>query len=255
MKITKYLLLLAVALFAFACSHDDKDSSSSLEKQTISLSSQSQVITAPSAMQSSSDDHAQMAVSYITMANAMNTYLGYFKAPEGAVKSTTAITAANGRVAASGDVVVYTWSDANSDVKIAYQISETSDSYAFDVFFQFSGSSSWLKYFHAEEKKDRSEGFMNVYDILGIYGDNKSLIMLKYNWSRSGDNFTFKLTDTQDNYYFVVTVNEKTKAGEVTYYSGTIKIYDMTWDTNGNGHWAFYNADDGSLLEEGTWTV
>jgi len=254
MKMTKFLLL-AVALFAFACSDDDKDTSSSLESQTLSLSSNTQVLTAPSAMQSSNDDHAQMAVGYITMANAMSTYLGYIKAPEGSVKSTTAITAANGRVAAEGDVVVYTWSDANSDLKVAYQISETSDSYAFDVFFMFSGQSSWLKYFHAEEKKDRSEGFMNVYDILGIYGDNTSLVMLKYNWSRSGDNFTFKLTDTQDNYYFTVIVNEKTKAGEVTYFAGTVKIYQMTWDAAGNGTWAFYDSDDGSLVSEGTWTV
>jgi hypothetical protein len=253
MKMTKFLLL-AIALFAFSCSDDDEKASSSLENQALSLTESSTVIVAPSAMQASDDSYAQTAVSYISMANAMSGYLSYFKIPEGSVKSSSRITAANGRAQNTGDVVVYTWHDANSGYSVGYQISEVSDSYVFEIFIILPGETAWLKYFHAEEKKDRSEGFMNIYDIFGVEGDDTSVVWLAYKWGRSGDIFTFSVSDHSGDFNFKLAVNEKTKAGNVVYYFDGVKQYEMSWNSDGSGTWAYYDAE-GNLDEEGSWDV
>jgi hypothetical protein len=253
MKMTKFLLL-AVAFFAFSCSSDDEEASSSLEKQTLSLTESNTVVVAPAAMQTSEDTYAQQAVGYIQMVNQMSSYLAYMKVPDGAAKTSTRITAANGRVDATGDVVVYTWSDAQSGYSVAYQISETSDSYAFEIFITQPGQTGWLKYFHAEEKKDRSSGFMNIYDVFGFHSDDTSVILLNYKWGRSGDIFTFTLTDNTGDFKFVLNINEKTKAGDVVYYLGGVKAYEMEWNAQGNGSWVWYDQE-GNIEDSGTWTV
>ncbi len=250
MKMTKFLLL-AVAFFAFSCSSDDDEASSSLENQALSLTESNNVIVAPSALQTSEDENAKMVVGYIGMANQMSSYLSYMKVPDGAVKSTTRITASNGRVDATGDVVVYVWSDTQSDYKVAYQISEAADSYVFEIFLTLPGQTGWLKYFHAEEKKDRSAGLMNIYN---IFGDNASEVILAYKWSRSGDVFTFTMTSSAADFKFVMNVNQKTKAGDVVYYLGGVKAYEMEWDAQGNGSWTWYD-EEGNVEDSGTWTV
>lgn len=253
MKITKLLLLLVAAL-AFACSDDDDDQSS-LENQTLSFASNEQVIAAPTAMQSSENQEAQTALYWIENANAMSLYLSYMQVPSGATKSNDRITASNGRVNASGDVVVYTW--ASDDMAIAYQISETSDSYVFEVFIKITDiQPEWTKYFHAEEKKDRSSGFMNIYD--AIDSDDPSVILLSYTWSRSGDMFTFTFSSPDENpeyeYSVTMVINEKTKAGSITYKTGGEKDFEMTWDAAGNGTYIYYD-DKGQIEDEGTWTA
>jgi hypothetical protein len=253
MKTPRVLFLLGIALLAVSCSKDD-DAKPSLEEATLSLTSNNQVITAPAAMAASQDEHAIIASSYIGIANSMSTYLSLFNKPNGAVKSTTKITAANGRTAEAGDVLVYTWSDANSGTSVAYQVSEESDRYVFEIFYKWSGQSEWLKYFQAEEKKDKSSGFMKVYDILGIISDDPSVALVNYEWTRAAGILNFTVTDYSGAIKIDLVINEKTKAGSVVYTIDGIKEYTMTWDANGNGSWAFYD-EQGNVSAEGTWTV
>src|SRR4051812_15269928 len=197
MKITRVVLLLSAAIFAGACSKDD-DAKSSLENAKISLAANTQVIKAPAGLANSEDANAQQANAWIQMANGMSSYLTYFDLPDGAKKSTTKITASNGRTKATGDVLVYTWTDEQSGTTIAYQVSEESDKYVWEFFWKTNGE--WLKYFHAEEKKDKSAGSMKIYDIFGIYGDNPSYIFVEYSWGRVGDIFTLEMSFPGDEY-------------------------------------------------------
>jgi hypothetical protein len=245
MKITKALLLSA-AVFAAACSDDD-DKKSSLETAKLSFSENQTVIEAPAGLQNSEDTYAQIANSYIQMANGLTSYMGYMQAPQGAVKSKTRITAANGRTKETGDVLVYTWSDAQQGISIAYQISEESDKYVFEIFLKETGT-DWLKYFHAEEKKDASAGLMKIYN---IYGDNTSDVIFQYSWERANGELTLTFTDSEDNDSVVITINETTGAGNVVSYEDGVKTYEMTWDAAGNGTWAYY--EDGDVVESGSW--
>src|SRR5688572_28150423 len=115
MKSSKLLLLSAALFICFSCSKEDDPKPSNLEETSLSFSSDAQVISPPSGMLSSDDPQAQMAASWIQQANLMSTYLQYIdNKPEGATKSSTRITASNGRSKDSGDFVAYTWSDASS---------------------------------------------------------------------------------------------------------------------------------------------
>lgn len=255
MKTLKTLLLFGSLLFCAACSKDDdaEPSSSNLDNVSLSLaSSNSEVVSAPSSMTSSSDPQAQMAAAWVTSVNGITGYLSYLKAPSNAKKSSTRITATNGRVADAGDVVVYTWADANNNT-VGYQISETNDSYTFDIFLKSSGQTTWLKYFHAEEKKDKSSGSMAILDIFGAMGSDKTAKLADYSWTRNGDILAVTMTSDLMEYTVKITVNQKTKAGDVVYYIDGTKQYTMTWTASGSGSWKFYNSD-GTVEDSGTWS-
>lgn len=245
MKITKALLFSAAIALA-ACSDDD-DKKSSLESAKFSLAAKSAVIAAPEALTESEDEHAMMANSWIQLANGMTQYLGYFELPDGAAKSSTRITASNARVKDTGDVLVYTWEDEQSGWSIAYQVSEESDRYVWEIFIKQAGS-DWLKYFHAEETKDQTAGSMKVYD---IYGDSPSTVVFSYEWLRVGDLFTLTFSDGTDDNVFIIEVNVKTGAGSVVSKENGVKTYEMTWDAQGNGTWTYYQ--DGEVSDSGTW--
>lgn len=250
MKITK-LLLIVIALFAFACSDDDDKGSKPTKpgtKKPLSLTENDKVIEAPTALLNSNDPQAQMAAAWIAQANAMGGYLALFDVPAGTTKTSTRITASNGRVNNSGEYEVYIWNDTESGYSVAYQVSEESNSYVFEIFIKEQGQ-DWLKYFHAEEKKDQSEGFMDVYNVIG---EDPSEIALSYEWGRSGDMFTFSLQS--EGVLIALNVNEKTNAGDIVYEIDGTKQYELNWDTEGNGSWASYD-EEGNLTDEGDWIV
>jgi hypothetical protein len=251
-KMNKVLLLIAFSAIVFSCSKDeDPAPAKSLEDVTLSLaaSGTAKPVEAPAAMSSSSDPNAQQASSYLTQVNQITSYLSYFTPPQGSVKSSTRITAANGRVAATQtEYLVYTWSDG--DYSVAYQISEQSGKYVFEIFTKI-GTKDWLLYLYAEEKTDGSEGLMKVYN--SLFGDGALLVT--YTWKHTGDVFDFVMaTDTQDmDIKIAISVNTKTKAGSVTYTIDGAKFYASTWDAQGNGSWTFYDLEDGSVSTSGTW--
>lgn len=255
MKTVKITLFSALLFFAASCKKDEvKPTTTSLDNATLSLASESQIVTPPTGLANSKDQYAMQAASYINSINGMTSYLSYMKAPSNAVKSNTQIVAKNGRVATAGDSETWTWSDSQGN-SVGYQISETTDSYVFDIFLKSSGTADWLKYFHAEEKKDKSSGLMYILDIFGIEGSNTSAKLFDYTWSLSGTSFKFKMTSDFEDFEIDLTYDTKTKAGEVVYYIDSEKWYDMKWDTNGNGSWTVYDTSDGTVEDSGTWTV
>ncbi len=257
MKQFRLLLFLALSVVIFSCSKDEDPTpaSSSLETATLSLSANATVVSAPAAMRASTDDYAVMASGYVQSVNGMTNYLSMFTVPAGAVKTSAGITASNARVASTQkEYLVYTWSDANNGT-VAYQISEESGKYVFELFFKAKSASSWLRYLYAEEMKDKSAGAMKVYDI--FTGGPTTSVLVSYSWAKSGDvlNFTMEVPDPDFSYKIVISVNLKTNSGSVSYYLGGVKWYDMIWDTKGNGTWSWYEEDGKTVSESGKWTV
>lgn len=258
MKITRFLLLSAVLFFAFSCSDDDEptksqeDQEKELEETSLSLAGSANVVSVPSAMLNSDDTYAQMAAAWVQQANAMSTYLNYTQIPQGATK-TSKITASNGRSNANDAVLTYTWTDGQGG-SIAYQISNTADKNVFELFLKSSGSTGWLKYFHAEEMKDKSKGYMKVYDIFG-FTENPGNALLQYSWVRKGDDFNLIIDDYSGEFVIEMNVNLKTKAGDVLYIIEGNKRYEITWDAKGNGTWTWYDEDGSVVLDSDSWTV
>jgi hypothetical protein len=250
---TPKLLLLTVAILAFSCSKDD-DPEPSLETAALTIGAGADVITPPAAMSGSSDPYAQMAAAWIESVNGIGQYTTLFTIPDGAAKSTGKITASNGRAAGAGDYVVYTWNDSQTGYSLGLQISEESDHFTWEIFYKLPSDTEWLKYIHTEEKKDKSSGFMKVYDIWGFFGEDPSAIIASYNWVRNGDIFTFDMDSDLFEMQLNITINTKTKAGSVTYYFGGTKAYEMTWDADGDGTWKSYD-EQGNIIDEGSWTA
>jgi hypothetical protein len=247
MKITlKILSLIMVMGVAVSCSKDDEDPAPNLENVSVSLKGQAEVVTVPSAMLTSEDPNAQMAASYVEMANSIGENLAMFTPPSGATKSTTAITAVNGRTK-EGAVLVYTWTDPNYGT-MAYQIKDAGTKYTFELFLKPDGETDWYLYVSAEEQKDGSAGSMKLHDFFSGTGE----VLMQWNWSRSGDDFTMEvLSNWGDPFRVVLEINTVTKAGSVEYYFDSELSYSMTWDAQGNGTWEYYA--EGEVVESGTW--
>jgi hypothetical protein len=254
-KINKILLMIAFSAVLFSCSKDDDPApAKSLEDVSLSLAASGSTapVEAPAAMAKSTDDHAMIANSYVTSVNAITGYMSYFKAPQGSVKSSTRITAKNGRVAATKtDYLVYTWTDAQNNISVAYQVSEQSGKYVFEIFTK-TGNKDWLLYVYAEEKTDGSEGSMKVYN--SLFGDGSLLVT--YQWKHNGDILDFSMvSDTQGTKAEInISINKKTKAGSMEVIFDDVKLYTMQWDAKGNGSWKVFE-EDGTEADKGSWTV
>jgi hypothetical protein len=241
------LLLFSVALFILSCSKDDDPAP--LQSTSVSIVQNAQVIAPPAAMVNSTNTYAQMAVDFIGEANALTGFTSLFTIPAGAAKSTAKITAANGRTTATGDYVVYEWTDEYGD-KVAFQVSELADRYKWEVFIKEAGQANYLKLIDAEEKKDKSSGFLKVLDWDGA---NSSTVWLSYTWTRTGDNLNIVVIDNFSQSKVDLTVNTKTNAGSLITYQSNVKQYEMTWTATGSGTWKYYS--NGVVANQGSWTV
>ena len=251
MKLSKFLSLAAIVLFVLSCSKNEDPKP--LQSAALSFAN-SPPVTAPSAMAASSDQNAQSATAWVGIANAMSGYTALFNAPAGATSTSTPIIATNigARATATQQTyLVYTWSDPNYG-SISYQISEVGDKYTFEVFFKNNGAVNWLRLIYAEEKKDRSQGLMNIYDTTN---STKAVVLINYSWTRTGDSLQFQISNTEDNFKIVLNVNTKTKAGDVAYYTGNKLYYKIVWDALGNGSWTAYDSDGITVKATGKWTV
>ncbi|HYF66505.1 MAG TPA: hypothetical protein VD884_00150 [Ohtaekwangia sp.] len=247
MKLTK-VFLIGLAIFAAACSNDDDDAKPQLVKQKLSLL-EANPITPPTAMANSENPHAQIATTLVSSANIMSPYAPYFETPARATKSISKITESNGRLNDTGDFTTYIWEDDNSEQTIAYQVSEESKSYVFEIFLKLEHDSKWVKRLDVEERKDQSAGTLLVYDFAS---DNASTKLLEYNWTRGNKVFELTMKTYEEKIQTMHLVyNEKTQAGSISY-EGSDVSYEMEWDSNGNGTYTYYD-ENGDISEEGEW--
>jgi len=205
----------------------------------------------PAGLEKVNDLHASYVQQGVQTVNELTNMLAYLKVPSNATRTTTQIVASNARAASAGDFVVYTWTDAQGQ-NIAYQASETADSFVFEIFFLYPDKTTWLKYFHAEEKKDKSTGSLALLDIAGLMSDDMKAIRIFYSWRNANDTFTFSITDKRTTSIDVFTINTKDNSGAMEEYLDNYKERKMVWDANGAGNWQEYNRD-GATLDSGKW--
>jgi hypothetical protein len=253
MKSSKILLLVfGLILLLSSCSKkSDPQPATTLSSASLSLST-GQVVTPPPALTNSTDSHAQEVNAFIQSANALSSLTSQFTPPAGATKSSTPIVGVNvgGRVSSTQqNYLVYIWSDPNSGGSVAYQISETTDSYTFELFIKETGASVWVRFLFASEKKDKSSGFLKVYDptITKV-----SPPTLTYSWTRGTNTLNFIITD-DSTMKVTMNINTQTKAGDVEAYTSGVLFEKLTWDANGHGTWAAYDTDGITVTDSGTW--
>ena len=247
MKISRILSLIALMAIAVACSKDDDPEP--LENATLSFSQNSAILQVPQGLLNSDDPKAMEAASWVTMANALSANV--IAPPAGAQRTTDLITPVNGRTSATTGVV-YTWEDPQNG-SVAYQIKDEDSKYVFELFYKGPDDSGWYRYFYAEEFKDRSAGYMVIYDAWGFMDESRGAQMMRWDWTRKGDLFTLKMIDNDFGFNLTVEVNTKTKAGSVVYFEGGIKQSEVVWDAQGKGTWKDFD-ETGAVVEQGSWS-
>ncbi len=250
MKFCNTLILVFCLAIVISCSKKS-DPAPSLANASVSFGKSGQIVTPPSALVNSQDTHAMEAYGDLTEINSLINYTAAFTAPSGATKTATPIVGVNvgGRVAsAQQEYLVYIWSDPTYG-SVAYQVSETTDRYTFELFYRATGTTVWVRYLDAEEKKDKSSGFMNIYDptITKV-----SPADISYVWTRGTNTLNFVIT------YFssekiIVNYNTQTKAGDIEAYESNILSEKLTWDTLGHGTWTDYDTNGTTVISSGTW--
>lgn len=246
MKISKLLSFLILAAIAMSCSKDDEPEPR-IEDAALSFESGT-VLQVPQGLLDSDDPMAIQAASWVAMANALSANI--ITPPPGATRTTDLITPVNGRTAALTGVV-YKWEDSQTG-KIAYQITDAETKYVFELFYMGLDDTGWYRYFYAEESKDRSKGYMVVYDAWGFMDESRGAEMMRWDWARKGDIFTMEMADIDFGFHFTVEVNTKTKAGSLVYFEDEIKQSEIVWNAQGKGTWKSFD-ETGAVIEEGSW--
>jgi hypothetical protein len=246
MKISKLLILSVFA--ALACSKSD--SPPAIQNAKVNVTT----VAAPTAMSSNQDTHAQTANFYLAEVNAISGFTAAFTVPSSGATKSAAITATNGRVAATTNTTVtYVWSDPTYG-SIGYQVTDEGLSYHWEYFYKAVGATSWLKYLDADALKDGSKGSLKIFD---FSGSNPSFIDSQYDWVKVSDQLTFTYHDNFGGDYFILNINTTTKAGSINVYnvSGTTGVLadNFTWTTDGHGTWTEYGTDGKTVSASGTW--
>ncbi len=247
-------MIIAMVAVVISCSKDDEPAPN-VENAKLSFSGSQQILEVPQGLLDSDDPNAQMAAAWVGMANMLAGNIAMFEFPAGAAKTSDLITPVNGRTTAEQGLV-YIWSDGASG-SVAYQVRESGNKYIFELFFKGTEGlegDGWYRYLYAEERKDGSEGYMVVTDIWGALGDSRSAELLRWEWSRKGDIFTFSMSSESDDFNFTVEVNTSTKAGSIVYFYGGIKQSEVEWNAAGAGSWKQFDDAGEEVIDQGTWS-
>jgi hypothetical protein len=253
-KMKKVLLMIAFSAVVFSCSKDeDPAPARDLKDVRLSLvaSGSADPVELPVAMYSSTDVNVQTAIGYVAQFNDITQHLSYFTPPVNAEESNTIIVAPHGSPATSPTAyLAYTWSDV--EYSIAYQLSQRTNRYVFEIFKE-KGGMTWGLYLYAEENIDGTEGMMKVYNPLF----SGAQVITTYTWKRTGDVLELVQPSTNNQgqeIKLAISINTKTKAGSITHTISGVKFYTSEWDAQGNGKWTNY-GQDGSVFSTGTWTA
>jgi hypothetical protein len=241
------LWLIIIALIITSCSKDE-DVQPDLDDVEFTFDAENPPVTIPQGLQTSSDSRALLANAFLNQANGIIAIVSSIQPPPGADKSSTPINGrSNGRVANTKEnVSVYTWiaSDGNNSVSYAYQVSETSTHYVFELFLKVNND-DYIRYWHSEQSKTGKQGFLELF---GDYDEGN--YTLRYEWAEVAGVFHFDMI-TADTEINIISNPD---------HSGSLKVYEngqleteLTWNAGGTaGTYAEYDSE-GNLEESGVW--
>lgn len=250
----RILLLLTYAfsltILLVGCKDDvEPDNNQELEDVSLSFEANQPPVEIPSGLAQSSNQYAQQVYSQLAQVNSMSTYVSMMQPPEGAEVSTTPISTNSNARAASGDVLVYTYSQTGpygNTITVAYQVSETATHHKFELFWDLDNS-GFQRIMIAEESKLNREGYLE-YDFESL-GDIDYLF--RYEWKEYPDG-TFDFTMYSYEFQMDITVNAD-GSGLIDYYLSGDLYYSANWSADGNsGSYNLYDSE-GNIIDSFTW--
>lgn len=232
------LWLMVMAFVIMSCSKDE-EVQPDLDNVEFTFDAENPPVTIPPGLQSSNDNRALLANAFLSQANGIISLVSAIQPPPGATRSDTPISGSN------GNVTVYIWSasDGGRSVSYAYQVSETSTHYVFELFMKLNND-HYTRYWHSQQSKSGKQGFLE------LFGDDEEGFSLRYEWVEIAGVFHFDLisSDTKINI-----ISNPDNSGSLKFYEGGKLETELTWNADGTaGTYAEYDAH-GNLEESGVW--
>ena len=216
-----FALVFVVAFSFVACSKDKKTNNSN---EFDGPEWNNDPVEVPLAMEQSNDPHAQMAVSYVAMANSFGSYGGLFAPPRGAICTVN-----------RDEEWTYTWGDG--ELSITLVITETSTHYHWEIYFDgFDGNMTYdnFLYIAAEQTLDGSSGSMTLYD------PEMTEFLLFWQWSSDDNGVYHFMYEFYQEGKIVVEINPD-GSGFLEYYeydnSAYWRSFRIEWTALGTGEW------------------
>jgi len=262
--LTKLFTLIIAIAFLASCSDDDESNTEiQLEDASIAFDAENPPLEIPSGLQdlaSSGNENASLINGQLQTINTfIPAYSSFFTIPEGASQSDTPIGSPGGRVAAVGDVVVYTYSASVENnngetitVTAAYQITEEENDFLFEYFFQFDGG-EYFKFIEARESKSElNQGYFKIF-FTAYDAEEADESSFTFEWNESATGVkNYSYYDNFASFRADILVNPDNSGELELYREGTI-YYSATWIGNGT-EGTFTNYDnEGAIINSGTW--
>lgn len=212
-KLVYYLILVLVVTFS-GC----KDTEDAVEATKVQLIDRLEKLDVPEKMKTSQNEYAKEAVGYLNEVKGISSYFDYLTVPDDAEYESNKSTL-------GGDT--YYW--GYDGFEMWETITETSSKNIWQV--DVNAGAGRLKYIVAEEMKDGSSGFMEIYD----FTQEVNEWIYRYEWSfDSAGNATLLWTWAGETFEYEIKSNVDL-SGSAKYYMGGELIYDFMWNSDGSG--------------------
>jgi len=215
-----YYLLFAVILLSFnAC----KDEEESIEATKLKLIERLDKLDVPAKMKTTQHPQAKEASGYVDEVKGIATYFDFIQVPEDAEYTSNKSTL-------GGDT--YYWNYGGYEMWETITTTSSKNLWQVDI----NDGSGRTKYIVAEEMKDGSSGFMQVFD----YTSDSEDWFYSYDWSfDSSDNATLTWRFADDAIKYEIKSNADL-SGSAKYYIGGELLYSYIWNKDGSGSLSTY---------------
>jgi hypothetical protein len=246
MTYQRFICLLAVVLILGLVSGCSKDKST--EPNESAPQFVPKTVTVPQAMQQSSDQMAQMSMSYISMANAMSNFASYFTPPP--------LAKSNGGLDATG------WEKKWQEDGMTVTLTASENDTGFQWIVKLDGTSlsegttfNDFTFLQIEQNENGTAGQFILFDFV----NNTSEMAIHWVWTNyPGNPLYFVCTFYDDGVpdtKLEITSNPD-KSGELKFYEYINNVFVLdfhtSWTATGSGAWWSYD-NLGNITDQGTW--
>jgi len=199
-------------------------------------------ITVPEHLKQVQDQHAQIALGYIQMANGLTNYAAFFTPPSGAKHLPKSNSVED----------EWTWTEDNLTVTLVYSEGESTISWKVILTGLYEGftATNWT-FMEAEQSKDGNSGHLTIYKPV------TTTIAVNWEWNNnSNGSSSFIFTNFESSMKMQIDVNAD-DSGILKVFTANdsqfILSYKIIWTAAGSGEWWEYDTT-GTQTDHGTWT-
>lgn len=248
---TTLLCALCLFLFIYSCGDDDGGEEVNLENIEFAFNADDPPIDQAliTNLSSSGDGNGQIIGGYLSTANLMTIWLGFFQANPQAQQGTTPVSSCGG----NASVYTFTETSGTSVVTYALQTCEVDDKYIFQYLISADGSNFETIMYGEQSKSELNVGLLRIFALNPTDTNVSNTPFFEYTWEEKASGvFNYVLNDLDSDTRIEADINADS-SGEITFTDDGILSYKATWNSSGTAG-TFTNYDSqGNVENSGNW--